>query len=73
MIKTNRNYTHYKGKKYRVLDIVKDSETNKDMVLYIALYDDYQKYVRPASMWNDIIPQDKVTEFGQNIRFKLVE
>ena len=31
-------YQHFKGEKYRVIAVVKHSETLEDMVLYEALY-----------------------------------
>lgn len=50
---TNGIYQHYKGQKYRVLNIVKHSETLEDLVLYEALYknDLGQFWVRPKKMF----------------------
>ena len=48
-------YRHYKGKEYEVLSIAYHSETLEIMVVYRALYADHNVWVRPASMWNDII------------------
>lgn len=71
MIIIDATYTHYKkGDKYTVLAFAKHSETQEDMVVYQALYGDYSIWVRPASMWEDVISEDKRTEFGQDIRFK---
>lgn len=72
MVEIGRLYRHYKeGKRYKVLDIVKNSETLEYMVVYQAEYGDESVWVRPLSMWFDIIPPDKRTKFGQDIRFKL--
>lgn len=51
-------YRHFKGNEYRVLYLAKHSETLEDMVVYQALYGDNGIWVRPASMWNEIIERD---------------
>ncbi|HEY5587038.1 MAG TPA: DUF1653 domain-containing protein [Ruminiclostridium sp.] len=51
-------YRHFKGNEYRVLYVAKHSETMEDMVVYQALYGDRGIWVRPASMWNEIIERD---------------
>ena len=51
-------YRHFKGNEYEVLFIAKHSETNEDMVVYRALYGDFGIWVRPASMWNEIIERN---------------
>lgn len=58
-------YRHYKGNEYQVIAIAHHSETLEDMVVYKALYGDNDIWVRPASMWNDIVINDgkKVIRF----------
>lgn len=51
-------YRHYKGNEYRVLYLARNSETLEEMVVYQALYGDMGIWVRPASMWNEIIQRD---------------
>lgn len=51
-------YTHYKGGKYKVLTLAKHTETGEDMVVYQSLLFG-SVYVRPLSMWDDIIPNVK--------------
>ena len=51
-------YRHFKGNEYEVLYIAKHSETLEDMVVYRALYGDNGVWVRPASMWNEIVERD---------------
>lgn len=61
-------YQHYKGKRYRVLDVAKHSETLEDLVVYEALYENElsQIWVRPLSMFLEEVEFD-----GQTIpRFK---
>lgn len=54
-------YRHFKGKEYEVLYIATHSETRKKMVVYRALYGERGVWVRPASMWNDVIERDGKT------------
>lgn len=46
-------YQHFKGMNYRVLGLVKHSETLEDLVLYEALYDNKlgKLWVRPKDMF----------------------
>jgi len=44
-------YKHYKGKEYEVIGLAKHSETLEDLVVYKALYDDGQIWVRPLKMF----------------------
>ena len=48
-------YRHFKGNRYEVIGIANHSETMEPMVVYRALYGEYGLWVRPASMWNEII------------------
>jgi hypothetical protein len=49
-------YRHYKGQRYEVLDIAHHSETQEKLVLYRALYGDYDLWVRPYDMFfEDVI------------------
>ena len=51
-------YRHFKGSEYQVLFTAKDSETLEPMVVYKALYGDGDIWVRPASMWNQLVERD---------------
>lgn len=44
-------YRHYKGKDYKLIDIVHHSETQETLVLYQALYGDFDHWVRPFEMF----------------------
>lgn len=48
-------YRHFKGKEYMVLGIAKHSETLESIVVYQALYGDFDLWVRPAAMWNETV------------------
>jgi hypothetical protein len=58
-IKAGR-YRHFKGNEYLVLHIAKHSETLEPMVVYQALYGERGIWVRPASMWNEMVERDGV-------------
>ena len=46
-------YRHYKGKKYRLIDMVRHSETLEEMVFYETLYENElcQLWVRPKDLF----------------------
>jgi len=51
-------YRHYKGALYRVLDCVRHSETEEVLVLYRALYGDFDLWVRPVTMFMETIERN---------------
>ncbi len=48
-------YKHYKGPIYKVLDVAMHSETEELMVVYQALYGDKGTWVRPLSMFVELV------------------
>ena len=54
-------YRHFKGNIYRVLHIAKHSETLEDMVVYQAMYCERGIWVRPLSMFEEVIERDGKT------------
>ena len=69
MIEIGGIYKHYKGNEYQVIALAKHSETLEDMVVYKALYGEGDVWVRPVSMFTEIIKID-----GKDIfRFKLIK
>lgn len=58
---TPGKYRHFKGNEYEVLYIARHSETLDEMVVYRALYGERGIWVRPASMWNEIVERDGKT------------
>lgn len=48
-------YRHYKGKRYELLDVATHSETLEHMVVYRQLYDNGGLWVRPLSMWSELV------------------
>lgn len=70
-------YKHYKGNYYEVIGFAKHSETLEDMVVYKALYGESGTWVRPASMWNEIVNINgksiKRFEYIDNITEEVIE
>ena len=61
-------YRHYKGNQYEVIGLAKCSESLTDLVIYKALYGEGGTWVRPLSMWNNLIEIE-----GKTVkRFELV-
>ena len=67
----NRVYKHFKGDYYLVVDIVINSETMEEMVLYQSLYGDGIKYVRPKEMFISKVDKRKYPNVEQEYRFEL--
>ena len=54
-------YRHFKGNIYRVLHIAKHSETLEDMVVYQTMYGEKGIWVRPQTMFEEVIERDGKT------------
>ncbi|MGN6645828.1 MAG: DUF1653 domain-containing protein [Cytophaga sp.] len=48
-------YLHYKGNKYEVIGTAKHSETEEDLVVYFAVKNPGQLWVRPLAMFSEHI------------------
>ena len=77
-IEIGKKYRHFKGKLYKVLDIVYDSESNNDeeykkVVIYQALYGDNLKWARPYDMFNSLVDRKKHPDVEQEYRFEEVD
>lgn len=59
-------YRHFKGEYYQLLHLAKHSETQEEMVVYQALYGEQGVWIRPLSMWNEIVHHngESVTRFS---------
>ena len=54
MIQPGR-YRHYKGQDYEVLGLAKHSETEEEFVVYRALYGERGLWIRPVTMFSEMI------------------
>jgi len=62
-------YRHFRGNLYELIDVAKHSETLESMVVYRAPYNSHSLWVRPASMWEEIVEHE-----GKKVkRFTLIE
>ena len=78
VIQIGKKYKHFKGKMYKVLDIVYDSESNSDdeykkVVIYQALYGDKLKWARPYDMFNSEVDHIKYPDVKQKYRFEEID
>ena len=56
-----REFRHFKGNRYELVDYAKDSETTEQMVVYRQLYGEGPLWVRPAKMFFETITRDGKT------------
>lgn len=64
-------YRHFKGNLYQILCLAKDSESGEMMVVYQAMYGDFQIYVRPLSSFMEEIDRKKYPNAEGYYRFEL--
>lgn len=55
-------YRHFKGNEYEVLGVARHSETEEELVVYRPLYGEGGLWVRPVSMWNELVTRDGKTQ-----------
>lgn len=73
-------YRHFKGenKIYEVLGTAMHTETEEELVIYRALYDDKMikngdMFARPIKMFLEEVPKDKKNPTGQKYRFEFIK
>lgn len=63
---------HFKGNRYEILYLAKDSETQEDVVVYRALYGEGGVWVRPKAMFLSPVDREKYPDATQTHRFEKV-
>lgn len=66
-------YRHFKGNIYQIRCLAKHSETGEAMVVYQAMYDTFQIYVRPLAMFMEAVDSVKYPDARQKYRFELIQ
>lgn len=71
--KPQEMYRHFKGNIYQIRCLARHSETGELMVVYQAMYDTFQIYVRPLTMFMEEVDSAKYPDVKQKYRFELLQ
>lgn len=66
-------YRNFKGNRYQVITLARNSEDGTQMVVYQQLYAPYEVYVRPLEMFLSRVDTEKYPNEGQVYRFEKLD
>ncbi len=69
-IKINGIYKHFKNKTYQVIAIAHDCETEEEIVIYKALYNDNKIWARKKQDFLSQVDKNKYPNINQKYRFE---
>ncbi len=72
-MKVKAIYKHFKGDYYFVEELAIHSETKEIYVVYRKLYDDCNLYIRPQTMFMELVDKEKYPDVKQKYRFECIE